>query len=60
MKLTNSETATAKATTMPKGKKNLPTMPPMKATGTNTARMDRVVAMMAGPISAVPSRAAVT
>ena len=35
-------------------------MPPMKATGMNTARMDRVVAMTAGPISAVPSRAAVT
>ena len=33
-------------------------MPPMKATGTKTARMVNEVAMTARPISAVPSRAA--
>ena len=44
---------------MPNGKKNLPTMPPMKATGTNTAQIANVVAITARPISSVPSRAAV-
>src|SRR5262245_45886299 len=44
---TNSDTVTAKATTMPNWKKNRPTMPPMNATGTNTARIDSVVAMTA-------------
>ncbi len=34
-------------------------MPPMKATGTNTAMMVKVVAITARPISAVASRAAV-
>jgi len=34
-------------------------MPPMKATGTNTAQMAKVVAITASPISSVPSRAAV-
>ena len=33
-------------------------MPPMKATGTNTAHNAKVVAMTARPISSVPSRAA--
>ena len=33
-------------------------MPPMKATGMNTATIVKVVAMTARPISAVPSRAA--
>ena len=33
-------------------------MPPMKATGTNTAMIVKVVAITARPISAVPSRAA--
>ena len=44
---------------MPNGKKNLPTMPFMKATGTNTAQIAKVVAITARPISSVPSRAAV-
>ena len=34
-------------------------MPPMNATGTNTAQMANVVAITARPISSVPSRAAV-
>ena len=33
-------------------------MPPMKATGTNTAHSAKVVAITASPISSVPSRAA--
>ena len=56
---TNSDTETANATTMPNWKKNRPTIPPMNATGTNTARMESVVASTAKPISAVPLRAAV-
>ena len=39
--------------------KNCPTMPVMKPTGRNTARIVKVVAMTARPISAVPLRAAV-
>ena len=58
MKLTNSDTSTATVTVMPNGWKNLPTMPPMKATGTNTAQIAKVVAITARPISSVPSRAA--
>ena len=59
VKLTNRLTSTATTTVMPNGKKNLPTMPPMKATGTNTAQIAKVVASTARPISSVPSRAAV-
>lgn len=59
MKLTNSDTSTATATVRPNWKKNLPTMPLMKAIGTNTATMAKVVAITASPISSVPSRAAV-
>ena len=58
MKETNSETSTAAATVTPKEKKNLPTMPLMKAIGTNTATIEKVVASTARPISSVPSRAA--
>jgi hypothetical protein len=60
VKLTNRLTSTATTTVMPNGKKNLPTMPPMNATGTNTAQMAKVVAITARPISSVPSRAART
>lgn len=56
----NSETSTAAATVIPNSRKNWPTMPPMNATGTNTATMVNVVAMTARPISEVPLRAAVT
>ncbi len=59
VKLTNSDTITADTTVMPNGKKNLPTMPFMKATGTNTAQIAKVVAITARPISSVPLRAAV-
>ena len=56
VKLTNSDTSTATATVMPNGKKNLPTMPFMNATGTNTAQIAKVVAITARPISSVPLR----
>ena len=59
MKLTNRLTSTATATVMPNGKKNLPMIPFMNATGTNTAQIAKVVAITAKPISSVPSRAAV-
>ncbi len=55
----NSDTATAKATVMPNGKNMRPTMPPMNATGTNTARIESEVESTAKPISSVPLRAAV-
>ena len=55
---TKSETATAKATVTPNWKKILPIMPPMKATGMNTAITASVVAKTARPISSVPSFAA--
>ncbi len=58
VKLTKRDAATAAATVIPNSKKKRPTMPPMKATGTNTAMIVKVVAMTARPISAVPSRAA--
>ena len=58
VKLTNSDTTTATATVMPNGKKNLPTMPFMNATGTNTAQIANVVAITARPISSVPTCAA--
>ena len=59
MKDTKSETSTANATVIPKGKKNRPTIPFMKATGMNTAITEEVVASTAKPISEVPLRAAV-
>jgi len=55
-----SDTSTAAVTVRPNCLKNWPTMPPMKATGTKTATIVKVVAMTARPISAVPRRAAVT
>ena len=58
VKLTKSETSTATATVMPNGKKNLPTIPFMNATGTKTAQIAKVVAITASPISSVPSCAA--
>src|SRR5690606_33935774 len=53
VKETNSEIITAHATVSPNSKKNLPMMPPMNATGTNTATMDSVVASTARTISRV-------
>ena len=58
VKLTKSDTSTAKATVTPNWKKILPMMPPMKATGMNTATTAKVVDITARPISLVPSRAA--
>ena len=58
VKETNSEISTAAETMMPNWKKKRPMMPPMKATGRNTATMQKVVASTASPISLVPSSAA--
>jgi hypothetical protein len=55
---TSIETATATLTVSPNWKKKRPTMPFMNATGTNTARIDDVVASTARKICAVPSDAA--
>ena len=51
--------ATAKAIVSANDLKNWPTMPVMKPTGRKTARIVKVVAITARPISAVPRRAAV-
>jgi hypothetical protein len=59
VKLTSSETAMAKAMVRPKLFRNMPTMPLRKATGTNTASSDSVVARTAMPISFGPSTDAV-
>ena len=59
VKLTNIEISTAATMVMPNSWKNLPTMPPMKPIGRNTATMLSVVASTARPISCVPSSAAV-
>ncbi|MNS44117.1 hypothetical protein D3C72_765530 [compost metagenome] len=58
VRATSKEKSTATATVMPKERKNMPGMPPMKATGTNTATMVKVVATTASPISSVASMAA--
>ena len=58
VKLTNNDTAMAKAMVRPKLLKNLPTNPLRNATGTNTASSESVVAMTANPISLVPLIAA--
>ena len=42
-----------------KGLNHCPPTPGMNAIGTNTARIEKVVAATARPISSVPSRAAV-
>ena len=55
----SSDIATAKAIVSANDLKNCPTMPVMKPTGRNTARMVNVVAITARPISAVPRCAAV-
>ena len=58
MKETKRLTDTAAATVTPNSRKNLPTMPPMNATGTKTQRVLRVVESTAKPISLVPRFAA--
>ena len=57
VKLTSSDTAMANAMVRPKLFKNMPTMPLRKATGTNTASNESVVARTARPISRGPSTA---
>ena len=52
------EISTAKAIVMPKGKKNRPTMPLVKAVGRKTATTESVVASTARPISLVANSAA--
>ena len=56
---TSSEMLTAKAMVSANDLKNWPTMPVMKPTGRNTARMVKVVAITARQISEVPRCAAV-
>ena len=55
---TNSDTSTANATLTPNWKKMRPIIPPMNATGMNTAITAIVVENTARPISLVPSLAA--
>ena len=55
---TNPEISTATASVMPNSLKRRPTVPCRKATGTNTATREIVVARIANPISFEPSRAA--
>ncbi len=55
---TNRLTSTAQAMVSAKGLNHCPEMPGMKAIGTNTETMEKVVAATARPISLVPSRAA--
>ena len=53
VKLTSREMAMAAAMVRPKLFKKRPGMPPMNATGMNTASNDKVVASTARPISRV-------
>ncbi len=55
----NRLTSTEATTVTAKGRNHSPATPGMKATGTNTATMEKVVAATARPISAVPRSAAV-
>ena len=56
---TKSDTNTDAAIVSANGLNHWPPTPGMKAIGTNTARIENVVAATARPISSVPSRAAV-
>jgi hypothetical protein len=58
MRATSSENSTEQHTAIAKARKNCPGMPPMKATGRNTATMVKVVATTAKPISSAASIAA--
>ena len=58
VRATSSENSTATVTVKPKGRKNSPGMPPMNATGMNTAHIVSVVATTARPISIAASVAA--
>ena len=54
----NRLTSTEATTVRPNGRNHSPATPGMKATGTNTATIENVVAATASPISAVPFSAA--
>ena len=54
VKLMNRLTITDATTVSAKGRNHSPDTPGMKATGTNTATIEKVVAATARPISAVP------
>ncbi len=54
----NRLTSTEATTVSPNGRNHSPDTPGMKATGTNTATIENVVAATARPISAVPLSAA--
>ena len=60
VKLMNRLTRTEATTVSPKGRNHSPERPGMKATGTNTATIEKVVAATARPISRVPCSAALT
>jgi hypothetical protein len=60
VRATSSENSTAIAAVNPKGLKNSPGMPPMNATGMNTAHSVSEVATTASPISMAASVAACT
>ena len=55
---TNSDTSTEHAIVSANGLNHCPPIPGMKPIGTNTARIEKVVAATASPISSVPSCAA--
>ena len=55
----NRLTITEATTVTANGRNHSPATPGMKATGTKTATIEKVVAATASPISAVPRRAAV-
>ena len=57
-KETKSETSTEQAMVSAKGANHCSESPPMKAMGTKTTTIEKVVAVTASPISAVPSWAA--
>src|SRR5437764_14304486 len=56
---TNSDTNTEQAMVSAKGLNHWPPTPGMNPIGMNTARIEKVVAATASPISSVPSRDAV-
>ena len=60
VKLTSIDIRMAKAMVNPKLYKNRPTIPLMKATGTNMTTRESVVAITASPISLVAATAAST
>ncbi len=58
VRATTSEVSTAAEIVRPKGRKKLPTTPPIRPTGTKTATMVSVAAVTVRPISSVARRTA--